>query len=250
MKNLFIIIVSLNGGGELVQLVESLNKEKVSGWEVKILLVNNAVKKLNIISDKLKVNIIENKANLGFARGANIGVTYALRNQADRILLLNPDTAITPGFLNGLTESSDDIVSPVIKFKRNHNWIYDYGGKIDWNIGRTYHLESINKLIDYVSGCCMLVKREVFEKIGFFDENFFLYFEDADFCFRAKKAGFSIAASSKSFIVHQLIEGNERSSLKKYHLIRSNFIFINKYMGIKKIIGYLYLSALAIKMFL
>lgn len=241
MKNLFIVIVDFYAEKDLLKLVKSLKREKVSGWKVNFKIINN------------------NKKNLGFAKSANIGIRYALEKGADRVLLLNPDTIIERGFLEELLDNQNDIVAPVIKFKRNNKWVYDFGGKVNWWIGRTWHkeLEETRSLaafgmtnVDYLSGCCMLVKRQVFEKIGLFDERFFLYFEDADFCIRAKRAGFQIAAEPKSEIVHQLIEGKKRSFSKKYHLWRSNFIFINKYLGIKIFLGYLYLAALAIKMLL
>ncbi len=238
MKNLFIVIVDFNKGEDLGKLVENLKREKVSGWEINFKIINN------------------NKNNFGFAKGVNIGIRYALQNNADKVLLLNPDVMIEKGFIQIFINNPADIVSPVIKFKRDNNWVYDFGGKVDWRWGRTSHFESTNQLInqstnypiDYLSGCCMLIKRKVFEKIGLLDEKFFLYFEDADFCLRAKQAGFKIRVEPKSVITHQLVEGNQRSSFKKYHLLRSNFIFINKYLGIRRILGYLYLLGLTVKM--
>lgn len=242
---LFIVIVSYNSGNMLNRLTENLVKE----GKLKIVIVDNGNVELRITNNKSRIAVIKNQKNLGFAKAANIGIRYALEKGADRVLLLNPDVEIEKDFTRELINNPSDIVSPVVKFKRGNKWLYDYGGIVDWNIGRTTHLDSA-KPIDYVSGCCMLVKRKVFEKIGFFDERFFLYFEDADFCLRAKKAGFSIGVSLKSKIIHKLVEGPKRSDLKKYHLLRSNAIFINKYLGLNRLLGYLYLSAFAIKMML
>jgi len=85
--------------------------------------------------------------------------------------------------------------------------------------------------IDYISGCAMMIRRRVFEKIGLFDERYFLYFEDADFCLRAKKAGFRIAVESKSIIVHQLKEGRKKPFWQRWETVKSNFIFINRWIG-------------------
>ncbi len=253
---LFIIIVSFNNSEDLERLLKSLGKEKVTGWELEIVVVENGeVAKNKEQRTNNKVRIIYNNKNLGFAKGANISIKFALDKGADSIVLLNPDTEVKSGFIQPLVNNSADIVSPVIKFKRDEKWVYDLGGRINWWIGRTGHLESTNYPIiqlsnypiDYVSGCCMYIKRQVFEKIGLVDERFFMYFEDADFCTRAGKAGFKIGIEPKAVITHKLIEGEERNGYKKYNLLRSNFIFINKYLGRRKFIGYLYLFMLAVK---
>jgi GT2 family glycosyltransferase len=90
----------------------------------------------------------------------------------------------------------------------------------------------------------MLIKREVFEGIGYFDERYFLYFEDVDFCLRAKRANFQISVEPKSIITHQLIEGKNKPFSRQLQLIKSNFIFINKYLNWRIPLGYLYLLAL------
>ena len=84
--------------------------------------------------------------------------------------------------------------------------------------------------IDYISGCAMMIKRRVFEKIGLFDERYFLYFEDADFCLRAKKAGFKIAVDPKSMVIHKLKEGKKKPLWQRWQLVKSNLIFINRWI--------------------
>lgn len=248
---LFIIIVSFNGGETLVKLIDDLINEKKNNTKIDI----NLVVVENGREEKFRIDTIKSKKNLGFAGGCNIGIRYALQNNADRILLLNQDVVIKPGFIQTFINNPADIISPVIQFKRGNNWVYDFGGKVNWSIGRNYHIESTSKLIsqqanqpiDYVSGCCMLVKREVFEKIGLFDERFFLYFEDADFCIRAKKAGFQIAVEPKGVIVHNLVEGAKKPLKSQMELVKSNAIFINKYLRLNRLLGYLYLLVLSAK---
>lgn len=266
---LFIIIVSFNNGEDVTRLVESLGKEKVSRWEMEIVVVENGEnQKVNSQQSTFNIKIIKNQKNLGFAKGANIGIKYALKNSADRILLLNPDTVIESGIIQTLIANKSDIISPVIKFQRKGRWIYDYGGRIDWRWGRTRHVESTispvsfrgiaekssktlpsvarslasfgKTKIDYVSGCCMLVKREVFDTTGLFDERFFLYFEDVDFCIRAKKAGFKVVVEPKASIIHNLTEGVQKPFSSQLELIKSNVKFIYKYLGITKPLGFLY----------
>jgi len=152
-----------------------------------------------------------------------------------------------------------EIVGPVIKFQRKGDWVYDFGGKINWWLGRSYHIEfrsqelgvRSQKEIDYVSGCCMLIRRKVFEKIGFLNEKYFLFFEDPDFCLRAKKAGFRVALEPKSVIIHNLSEGKKKPFYYIYHLLRSNLIFVNTFIPFyRRPVAWLYLWLLGLKMLL
>lgn len=259
MTKVFVIVVNFNGGRDIIECLNSLKRERA-----KVIVVDNGSsdKSLAMIKKNFpKVKIIENNKNLGFAAGSNVGIRYAFKQNANVIMLLNQDTVTGRGFLESLFKNQADIVGAVIKFKREWRRIYDYGGKINWLIGRTSHRESLvyldsNRLFknldfqdpDYISGCAMLVRKPVFEKIGFLDERFFLYFEDVDFCQRAKRAGFKIAIEPKSIIFHKLAEGKKKSLFQIYHLLRSNLIFINRYISLwKRPLAYLYWCALSVK---
>jgi len=229
VKKIYIIILKFNGEKEIKDCLASLQLIKVpKGWEIKIIVVDNS------------------KTNLGFAGGVNVGIKEALKNGAEAVLLLNQDTKVEKDFLSPLLENQADIVGPVIKFKRRGEWVYDFGGRINWWLGENKHWEIQNpkskiqnkfkiknskiKDIDYISGCAMMIRRGVFEKIGLFDERYFLYFEDADFCLRAKKAGFKIAIEPNSIIVHYLKEGGKKPLWQRWQLIKSNLVFINHWI--------------------
>jgi GT2 family glycosyltransferase len=240
VKKLYIIIPKFNGEKEIKDCLASLQLIKVpKGWEIGIVVVDNIEMqnaKFKMQNENLKLKIIKNKKNLGFAGGVNVGIREALKNGAEAVLLLNQDTKVEKDFLPPLLENPADIVGPVIKFKRGERWVYDYGGRINWWGNK--HFENyelrINELtnyeLDYVSGCAMMIKRRVFEKIGLFDERYFLYFEDADFCLRAKRAGFKIAVEPKSLIIHCLKEGRKKPLWQRWQLAKSNFIFINRWI--------------------
>lgn len=268
MKKIFIIILNFNGGDDILSCLDSLQliKEPTS-WKKEIIVIDNAstdgsVKKIE--SKYRKIKVLKNKKNLGFAAGNNIGIRYALKRNADAIILLNQDTVVEKTFLEPLLKNPADIVGSVIKFKRGRRWLYDYGGKINWLIGRTSHQESLvyfnsdrlSKKLDfqdpdYISGCAMLIKRSVFEEVGLLDERFFLYFEDADFCLRAKRTGFKIAIEPKSMIFHNLDERERRPLFRVHHLLRSNLIFINRYISFwRRPLAYLYWWVLSIRMLL
>lgn len=260
--NLYIIVLHYGNINDTISCLESVAKLKKNNLQIKVILVNNNstsekswFRKLNLPPSE--VITITTSRNLGFAGGINIGIKEALKDKnADYVLILNNDTILPPNLITELLKNPSDITAPVIKYKFRSNWVYDYGGRINWWTSRTKHIES-SKLhhrgehgltIDYVSGCCMLVKRNVFEKIGLFDEQFFFYFEDVDFCVRAVKAGFYVSVCADAYIYHKLGGSIGRWSNKAilYNLY-GNFLFITKHLGIRIIIGYIYLLILAFK---
>jgi len=251
MKKAFIVIVNFNNKRDILRCLYSLRYERAE-----IIVVDNKSSddSIEAIKSKFKqVKILENEKNIGFAAASNKGIEYALRKKADYVLLLNPDTIVEKNFLSSLLKKKADIISPVIKFKRQGEWVYDFGGRVNFLIGRTTHLEKSvlskrTNLVDYVSGCCMLIKKEVFEKMGFLDERYFMFFEDVDFCLRAKKSDFKIKVDSSVTIFHNLSEGREKSLKCHLWMLKSNFIFINKWLKFyKKPLAYFYLFLLWVK---
>jgi GT2 family glycosyltransferase len=267
MRKIYVIIITYYPSEVLEKVISVIlaNGKQIIKSELKVTIIDNTPEgsRRSIVSGKFRnVECIINKNNLGFAKAANLGITNALKKGATEILLLNQDVILEGNFLKPIIENKSEIVSPVIKFMRTGGIIYDFGGKIDWNWGRTSHYESgippssrlrrVSKnqfrQIDYVSGCCMKIKREVFEKIGLFDERFYMYFEDVDFCVRAKKAGFKIEMEPKSYIFHDLKEGMNRSFNQQKYLLLSNTFFILKYLGIKFPLGLMYITGLLFKL--
>jgi len=202
------IVVSYRGGAKLQWCLASLKKASL-----KAIVIDN------------------NQHNRGFAKAANLGIRRALRQPASRILLVNQDAVVPPNFLKLMAQNQADIVAPVIKFKRHGRWVKDFGGLVDFNWGTTSHMENKpTQAPDYVSGCAMLIKSRVFPKIGLFDEQFFLYFEDVDFCLRAKRAGLKVAVEPQVTVVHPLAESRQKGWWKRYHHFRSHWLFVNKYL--------------------
>lgn len=208
----FIIILHFGDPAVTLDCVRSVIAKKLNFTELVVVDNNQNFDPKNF---KGKIEILKNKKNLGFAGGVNVGIKYALSKKVDYILLLNNDTIVKNDFLKEIVtfmklNETVGIASPAIKYKRGRSTVYDTGGKINKLFGRTTHNEVsqvLNKKprqVDYVSGCCMLVKKEVFEKIGLFDERFFLYYEDVDFCIRAKNKGFFSYVLPEVFIEHAL----------------------------------------------
>jgi len=208
-----IIIPTFNGKKYILDCLKSIEKSTYSDYEV--IVIDNASKDgtPELVKEEFpQIELIVNKKNLGFTGGNNIGIK---ESRGEFIFLLNDDTVIHPDLLKTLVtelESSPKIgiVGPKIYFipassadkPARQDKIWFAGGKIDWKRGEAYNLgrglinselkNDIRKEVDFITGCALMVKREVIEKIGLLDEKFFAYYEDADWCQKAAKAGYSV----------------------------------------------------------
>lgn len=241
MKKIFVVILHFGEIALTRECIQTL-QEKDKGY-AKIIVVNNNEK--NIAPGALpfkRITLINNKRNIGFAAGVNVGIRYAIRNGADAILFLNNDTLIKKPFINELSailsnDPSVGIVGPAICFTKNGKKIFDIGGSINMLTGRTSHreVEEVKdiplRFVTYVSGAAMMIKREVFERVGLFDEQFFLYYEDADFCLRAAKKGFRVAVDPHAIVFHLLSKTiGKVSPFAVFYQTQSAVFFGRKYM--------------------
>ncbi|MBK8943744.1 MAG: glycosyltransferase family 2 protein [Ignavibacteriae bacterium] len=254
-----IIIINWNGLKDTSECLESLKKVDYKNFVVIIVDNNSFGNDVEIIKkefgDFVK-EIIVSKVNLGFSGGNNLGIKYALENGADFILLLNNDTIVEPDFLTILLDTFNKcknagVSAPQINYYNNKNIVWSVGGQISKirGSGFAYSDENENQIekkireVNFASGCCLLIRKEVFEKIGMLDEKFFLYVEDTDFCFRTIKAGFKIIINPNSKIYHKV--GNSTSiNLKQiplYYETRNRLYFAKKNFNIFFIITFLYI---------
>ena len=192
-----------------------------------------------------KLIIIKNERNYGFAEGNNIAMRYALKVlKFDYVLLLNNDTVVDKGFSDELikvTESNEKIgiVGPVIYEYLKQNEVQSAGVKICWNTARQKLLRSDktkceqqndNLNVDYVSGCCLLAKTKLINNIGYLNPTYFAYWEEADWCVRAHKAGYKVLYVPKAKIWHKrLSTTNKTSGFYEYHMTRNMFWFMKQH---------------------
>jgi hypothetical protein len=233
-----IIILNYNGKGVLGACLSSVFAVDYPNLEV--ILVDNNSKDGSFEEAKTnfsKAVFIKNKENLGFAAGNNAGIQFALEKMADYVLLLNYDTEVERDFVTRLIDvaESDDgigVLSPLI-FEGRTKRVWFSGGKINWFRMKILHEKNPGKRnlksypTEFISGCSMMVKNKVFEKIGLLDEDFFLYCEDADFSYRAKKAGFKRMIVPQSIVYHYE-KSEEIKASKVYWLVISGLIFFKK----------------------
>lgn len=232
----FIIVLNYNGKDVIKNCLASIFKIDYPNFAVVLVDNNSTDGSLEFAKANFsKANIIKNEENIGYAAGNNVGIRFALERLADYILLLNNDTEVEKDFLSKLIEIAEKekqsgILSPII-FKGSDKAVWFSGGQISWLTMKAIHSQDI-KAVDYyetsiISGCAMLVKADVFNEIGLFDEDYFLYWEDVDFSLRSRRAGFKNIVVANSWVYHW-----EKSEIKKkqkiYWLVISGLIFFKK----------------------
>lgn len=262
MQSISVSIIDFNGRENTIDCLKSISESSKDDFELNAVVINNfPQKKLDLPAfSNLKIKIIENEKNLGFAGGQNVGIKYALANGADYILVLNNDTVIDKNLVSELIKAANSgigIIAPKIYFAKGFEYHKDRykkedlgkvfwfaGGKMDWNnvIGHHRGVDDVDhgqydkeEEIDFASGCAMLVGREVFEKAGLFDGKYFLYYEDNDLCQRVRKTGFKIMYSPKAFMWHKNAGsvGGSGSSLQDYYITRNRMLFGMKYAPLR-----------------
>lgn len=253
--DLSIIIVNYNVKNLLKKSLESIfNFQKELRFEVIVVDNDSEDQSAQMVRKHFPgVKLTENQRNLGFSAACNQGIRMSCGRY---ILFLNPDTEFTPGGISEMIKFMDShpqvgicgpqMVDPQRKVHFSARSFPSYltaissGQSIlnrvfpDNPLSRKYLLKDQNRSqkmkVDWVSGSCLLAKRDVFEKIGLLDERFFMYVEDVDFCYRAKKAGFSVYYFPNSVVVHHIGKSTQKRKLRmllEHH--RSMYYFYRKH---------------------
>lgn len=189
------------------------------------------------------VRQIVNPENFGFARGFNIGLKWALDAGADFVLVLNNDTLAAPDMLEPLVAAAGPtrvgITAPVIFYAAAPTRIWSAGaGRSRWTLDLTGHHRRSMPLVanverEFVSGCAMLIKRVVLEQVGLFDERFFMYYEDSDYCLRVRQAGFSLWVVPGARLWHKVSVSSEGSDspAERFSMAYSSMLFYRKHVS-------------------
>ncbi len=240
-----VLVLNYNSGNYVIKCLDSLFEMEYPYWELFIgdnkstdesfSLVRKYFQGKKLPNSLKFYELTENPKNFGFARGVNLLIKRALERKADFILILNPDTIHKSDFLRKLVNAARrrkelGALSPTVKSAKNGR-IWFSGGKIRWIRQKAVHdrdklIQPIH-LTEFVPGCAMLIKKEVFERVGLLPEDYFLYYEDTDFCLQARRKGFKTAVVRDSLVFHQESISID-SGVKLYHLVLSGLKFFKK----------------------
>ncbi|MCG3118928.1 MAG: hypothetical protein ALAOOOJD_01217 [bacterium] len=240
----WILLVNWNGKNDTLACLASLRK--VTYHPLHILVIDNASTDGSVDAIRVQfpeVEVLANARNERFARANNQGLQMALQAGAEFVLLLNNDTEVAPDFIAQLVQAMHarqdaGMVAPKIYYHRDPQLIWFAGGKVNLWTGRVWHRGlrqfdsperfTLTEAVDYLTGCAILIKRACLEKIGGLDENYFMYAEDADWCWRAQRAGFVCLYQPTAKIWHK-VSASAGGSFKIYHKVRGNFLFFKRY---------------------
>jgi GT2 family glycosyltransferase len=242
-----IVVLSWNGKALTLSCLESLLSLDYEPFDV--VVVDNGSTDGTAAAVRTaygdRVTVLENPVNLGYAGGNNVGIGRALAEGADWILLLNNDTTVDPALVGRLTDAAAGcdtigIVGPKIYYAFPPDRIWFAGGEVSLYRGVSRHIGIREKDrgrydtprdVDYVTGCALMARREVFETIGELDPVFTAYYEDVDFCMRARRAGFRVMYVPSGKVWHKISAstGGQLGAAKLSRKLRSTFIFLRRY---------------------
>jgi GT2 family glycosyltransferase len=242
MKKVSVITVNFNQPQVTEELLHSITGLYSN---LKLLVVDNASKLNPVPKWETKypgIKFIRSDKNLGFAGGNNLGIKQAT---GDYLFLVNNDTEFTPGLVETLVKVMEEnpaigMVSPKIKYF-NDKGLIQYAGYTDMNYytGRNSCIglrerdkgqyDHITAPTAYCHGAAMMIRKEAIEKAGMMNENFFLYYEEVDWCEHIKRAGYEVYVCTDALIYHkESVSVGKKSRLKEYFMNRNRILFIRR----------------------
>jgi GT2 family glycosyltransferase len=244
---LTIQIVNFRSRHYLERCLFSISENLPTETEAEVLVINNEKESFGETLDswkgRLHFQIIELGENVGFGKAHNEGFK---RSKGKYVLFLNPDTQVAPGALQAMQDlfekdTNVGLASPFLVDAMGNIQPDGFGScktplstikrKIFGN--KEPQMKAADDIFytDWVSGGAMLVRRDVFEQLGGFDEKYFMYFEDVDLCLRAKKNGMKIAVNPKARVFHESGKSFESEREKKKYYYASQDRYFRKHFG-------------------
>lgn len=239
VKSILTIIVNYNGIVDTIECIESVLASNVKS---DILIIDNASEDGRFICEKLSrynVTVKVMDKNVGFGGANNIGFRYAADNHYDYVMLLNNDTVIEQNMIEMLLAhvNENTIAVPIMNYY-DTQMIWYAGGNINKYTGKITHLyhktqSAVNNnfYCTFATGCCWMMSCKTLEKIGFFDDYYFMYHEDVDYSIRALLKGIKIKLVSHAKLYHKvgMSSGGDESPFYKYYNSRNRLYCICKF---------------------
>lgn len=248
------VTVTYESAAVLPDFLESVASQRAT--ELTLYAIDNAstdetVALLDAAPSAIGRVIVRNDENRGFAAATNQGIRLALDAGVDWILLLNNDTQFGPDTVAGLVglavEQGVQVLSPVISGVEPPGSLWFGGGSIRrWQGLQPVHDSFLGvamaetrvtttpvEATGFAPGCCLLVHREVFERVGLLDESYFVYWEDVDFALRCREAGIRYYVTSRVRMLHKagsLTGSASRSDFTLYWWTRNWVILVRRHL--------------------
>jgi GT2 family glycosyltransferase len=233
------VVVVILHWGATEMTVRCLQSLRAAAWPGRgtVFVVDNATaldEEVAAGAAPLDVQILRPRRNLGFAEGCTLGMSSALDKGADFVLLLNNDAVADPDFLGPLVRAASEradagLVSPQIVHLNRPDEAWYQGGTFSLWTGipvqghrrRVLTGDRPPREVDYATGCAMLIRPAVIQRVGPFDREFFAYCEDLDLSIRARRAGFRVFFVPTSLVYHDVSDEPRRAALRIYYSTRN-----------------------------
>jgi GT2 family glycosyltransferase len=243
----WIVPVTFNGLEDTRKCLRSLAKLTTPASTV---VVDNAstLNPIPVLAEEFPwAHLVRNPVNSGWSGGNNTGIRYALDRGAELIILLNNDTVVRPDIVSRLVAAAADrpdfgVIGPVIRFMDEPELVMTDGVGFNRSgtIGVFYHIPVPEVAIDppavtevdVVNGCCMMVRAEVFRRVGLIDNRFFILHEEADFCLRVQQAGFKCGVLAEGLVWHKGSSTFKRSGkrFQRYYDTRNLGLLLSRHL--------------------
>lgn len=241
-----IVIINYCSYDDTIECVKSIKESTIDQY--RIYIIDNAspdgsgsLLKTHL-APQCKVVLLD--SNTGFSRGNNIGIHHAIKDGCNSILILNNDTIIDQSMLSKLIDDAgfNTVTVPVMYYYDKKESVWFGGAYFDY-LGIPRHLyqePSDDMLIECATGCCMFMMRSVIDTVGFWDERYFLYWEDADYSKRMLDSGINIKLIKNAKLWHKVSSSTGGSSNPGtiYYMLRNKLLFLSQYGNIiQQVIG-------------
>ena len=249
---LAVIVLHYRNLDDTLECLESLERQDYAHFEV-ILIDNGSSDPLEEAVKKFpRLLLLRNEANLGYAEGNNCGIRFALQRGAEALLLLNNDTTTAPDLLSAFAKAARDypeagVFGAKIYFYDEPTLIWHAGGNVCLKTYRCYHEGCLDwdtnnewktvRDINYACGCAVFIRAEAIGEVGLMAPEFFLIWEEIDWCWRLRKAGFRCLYIPQARVWHKIshsFEGGKHGPLWKYYFFRNRLLFLKRHFSLSK----------------
>jgi GT2 family glycosyltransferase len=236
------VILNTNRRADTLDCLQSLAQSSYSNS--RIIVLDNASSDGSVAAIRAvfpSVQLLELTENLGYAGNNNVGIKAALQQGADWVLVLNEDTIVGPDCLAELMHVGESdqrigIVGPMVYHHGEPTIIQSAGGSLGrhWE---SHHIAqnqpdtqqfSAPHAVDWISGCAILVRRAVIEQVGMLDERFFYYWEETEWCLRAKRSDWQIMHVPGAKLWHKGVQRDYRPKPSVAYYNTRNRLFMLK----------------------
>lgn len=254
---LVVVTLNWNGARDTLACIESVERDRSEG--VEMIVVDNGSREEDrarvegAVAERAWATLLRNRENLGFAGGCNVGIRVALERGARYVMLLNNDATLEPGALSALLAHMEEsprtgLASPLVT---------DVSGERVWAAGGERASREVVCRLGHAGrpvsdvptapfeawaliGCAVVVRRDVFEQVGLFDESYFAYVEDVDLSRRASAAGWRLEVVPEARVRHAVSasSGGGYTPLRSYLLGRGTALFVRRRASLGQRVGF------------